>query len=70
MKIPKDDARIAAAGLTYVDDATLARAPLRRFIIPGRGGTADVLVVDDQLDLQPARSAAHKALCDALGLNL
>jgi hypothetical protein len=70
MRIAKEDGRIAEQGLVYIDDGQLAGAPLRRFILAGRGGTVDVLVVGDELDLQPERSASHKALCAALGMNL
>ena len=71
MQIAENDARITAAGLSYADDTVLvAGRTLRRFVVPGRGGTADVLLENGLLDLQPDRSAAHKALCAAWGVNL
>jgi hypothetical protein len=71
MLIDKDDPRIAAAGLASIDDDKLVGTKLKRFIVPGRGGTADVHVTPEgKLDLQPERSSAHRALCVALGLNL
>jgi hypothetical protein len=70
MLIDKNDPRLAAAALACADDEQLIGVPLRRFIVPGRGGTADVLIKGDgQLDLQPERSSAHRALCVALGIN-
>jgi hypothetical protein len=71
MQIANDDARVTAAALSYADDDKLVPGKtLRRFVIPGRGGTADVLMDGAVLDLQPDRSAAHKALCAAWGVNL
>lgn len=47
-----------------------AEVPERyRFVIPGRSEVIDALVTDEgtKLDIQPERSASHRALRDALG---
>lgn len=50
--------------------AFIKTADSYRFMLPGRSEVIEVKIVDGNIDLQTDRSASHRALASALGINV